>query len=271
MSEEIETVEAETPTIETEAAESEQAETPETETPAQEEKRLTEAEWLKKERNVVSRRDKQIGKYRAQLEAAQAEISKYQRTQQPSTQQTFPAELKEPQPQDFPNDYTGYLRSLAKFDRDSGLREVEQRINAKETHSVSAYREQQFLAASDTALQQATLEYAKAVPNIEAMIEEHGQTIANFPDSIKRVIREVDPQDVIKAFHAMVESDTLEDLADMTPVKAAAAIAKAASMPTKPVAITKAPAPMAAARGTGAATKTLTRMSPAELVDWVNS
>lgn len=275
MTNEIETiVEAEAPeVVETEAV-IEQAETPETETSAQEEKRLTEAEWLKKERNVVSRRDKTIGKERAlrnqleaQYQAAQAELAKYRQFQQQSLQN----ELKEPNPNDFPGDYTAYLRAVNRYDQTKELKAFEERLNAKETTSVSSYREQQFLAQSDTALQQATLEYAKIVPNIEQMIQEHGQTITAFPDSIKRVIREVDPQDVVKAFHAMVENDTLEDLADMSPVQAAAAIVRAAGMPSKSAAFTKAPTPMAAARGTGAPTKTINRMSPEELVQWVNS
>ncbi len=103
------------------------------------------------------------------------------------------------------------------------------------------------------------------------MVAQNASIIQAFPDSIKRVIKEVDPQDVVKAFHAMVENDTLEDLADMTPVQAASAIVRAANMPQKPASITRAPAPMAPAKGNSTGVKTLHRMSPQELVEWVNS
>lgn len=268
MTQETETaVEAELPeVVETEAV-IEQAEAPETEAPA-EERRLTEAEWQKKLENAENRAAKRLNRLRRDIEAAKLEATHTQRTQPTPSAQT--TELKEPQPQDFPSDYTGYLRAVARFDRDTGLREVEQRLTAKETASVQQYREQQLESQRDAALDAAGAEYAKQVPNFDKMVADNAQTIKNFPDSIKRVIKEVDPQDVVKAFHVMVENDTLEDLADMTPVQAAAAIVKAASMPIKPV-ITKAPNPMAAARGMSAGSKTLNRMSPQELVDWVNS
>lgn len=246
----------------------EQAETPENETTEQEEKRLTEAEWLRKERNLVSREGKRLAKLRQQRDAVLAEIGSYKQQQPPAPQQQ--AELKEPQEGDYKN-YHEYIRALEKFDRAKDLRALRDELTAKETHSVREYQEKQWEIARNTALDQAGEEYAKQVPNFTQMVADNAAIIQSFPDSIKRVIKEVDAQDVVKAFHAMVENDTLEDLADMTPVQAAAAIVRAANMPKKPASITKAPAPMTSARGTGQGQKTIHRMSPQEIVDWVNS
>lgn len=261
-------IEAELPEIaENEAvATEEQAETPENETAEETEKRLTEAEWLKKERNTVSRRDKQIAKLRAQYDETQAELQKYR--QQPASQ--APAALTEPKESDFQN-YHEYIRALEKFDRLNDLKAFKEELSAKDTHSVREYQARQWEQQRNEALDKAGEEYSKTVPNFGELVAQNASIIQAFPDSIKRVIKEVDPQDVVKAFHAMVENDTLEDLADMTPIQAATAIVKAANMPTKPPAITKAPAPMASARGTSQGQKTLNRMSPQELVDWVNS
>ena len=258
-------LEAEAPVaVETEAVESEQADSQET----AEEKRLTEAEWLKKERNVVSRRDKQIGKLRAQYEATQAELAKYRQQEQP---QVAPqAELKEPQEGDFKS-YHEYIRALEKFDRAKDLKELETRLSAKDTSSVREYQQRQWETQRDMELDKAGEEYAKLVPNFMDMVAQNATVIQNFPDAIKRVIKEIDAQDVVKAFHAMVENDTLEDLGDMTPVQAAAAIVRAASMPPKIQNVSRAPAPLTQARGTGTGQKTLNRMSPEELVQWVNS
>lgn len=245
-----------------------QTEIPDDETEAQEDKRLTEAEWLKKERNVVSRRDKQIGKLRAQYEMAQNELNKYR--QQPSSQNVQTAELKEPEEGDFKN-YHEYIRALERFDRTKDLKAFEERLTAKETHSVREYQQRQWETERDIALDKAGEEYSKQVPDFMNMVAQNATIIQSFPDAIKRVIKEVDAQDVVKAFHAMVENDTLEDLADMTPVQAAAAIVRAANMPQKPASFTRAPAPMTSAKGTTQGQKTLNRMSPQELVDWVNS
>lgn len=259
--------EAELPEVVENEAVSEQAENHENETAEQEEKRLTEAEWLKKERNTVSRRDKQLAKLRREYDATQAELAKYR--QQPQ-QQAVSSELKEPQENEFKN-YHEYIRALERFDRTKDLKAFEDRLNAKETLSVREYQQKQWEVERDIALDKAGEEYTKQVPNFMEMVAQNASVIQGFPDSIKRVIKEVDAQDVVKAFHAMVENDTLEDLADMTPVQAAAAIVRAANMPKKPASITRAPAPMASARGTSQGSKTLNRMSPQELVDWVNS
>lgn len=261
-------VEAEAPeAVENEVvATEEQTEAPQNETPEQEEKRLTEAEWLRKERNTVSRRDKQIAKLRAQYEATQAELERFRA--QPVQQQ--PTELTEPKESDFQN-YHEYIRALERFDRAKDIKALKEELSAKDTHSVQEYRQRQWEAERNAALDKAGEEYAKQVPNFAEMVAQNASIIQSFPDAIKRVIKEVEPQDVVKAFHAMVENDTLEDLADMTPVQAAAAIVRAASMPQKPAPVTRAPAPMAPARGTSQAHKTLNRMSPAELVEWVNS
>lgn len=269
-------IEAELPEIvETEAVETEQAESPETEeTEAQEEKRLTEAEWLKKERNTVSRRDKQLAKERQRTAELAAEVERYRSQVQAARPQAVSDERPNPdrKPDGSPwGSYHEFLQADQKYERAQDLKALREELTAKDTHSVASYKEHQFIQQSDHALQNATLEYAKQVPNIEKMIQQHGETISALPEGIKRVIREVDPQDVIKAFHAMVENDTLEDLADMTPTQAAAAIVRAASMPSPKRPISRAPAPMASARGTSSGVKTLNTMSPSELVDWVNS
>lgn len=260
--------EAELPEVVESEAVDQQAEIPEEETETQEEKRLTEAEWLKKERNVVSRRDKQIAKERTRNAELMAELGKYQQQIKPQPVQSN--ERPDPNDPKWKN-YDEYVDARQDWKLEQAQKALREELNAKDTNSVREYRQNQWEAERDAALDAAGEAYAKEVPNFMALVEQNASTIKAFPIAIKRTIKEMDAQDVVKAFHAMVENDTLEDLSDMSPVQAAAAIVKAASMQRKSTPITRAPAPMASARGTSAGQKTLNRMSPQELVDWVNS
>jgi hypothetical protein len=221
----------------------------------------------KKAVNAISRRDKAIGKLRAQYEAARTELEAIRASQQQATQKQPNANDGAPKEADYKS-YAEYLEAradwiaeqkiAAKFaERDSKQKE------AQETEQEAAWRNER-IAAVD----KAGADFSKEYPDVEALYQENIKTLQELPDTHKKALLAAD--NVPLAFYNLAKEGKLEDLADMSLEDARVEIRVAQlNQPAKPK--SKAPAPLAAARGSVAPSKQLESMSGDELLDWINS
>lgn len=111
---------------------------------------------------------------------------------------------------------------------------------------------------------------AKTFADFKQVETDNMDVIRSLPDTIKELLRESD--NPAYAFYQLAKDGLLSDLADVSPAKAALMIARAedkALAAKKP--ITKAPAPLSAAKGTATGEKPLQERSGDELRKWLYS
>lgn len=247
---EIVAQEADAPVAETpEIAVPEEEVEPKAEPPKQE-----DAPWPKKAQNALSRRDKEIGKLRAQLQQLQA-----QREAPPQNQ----PKSDRPKEADFQT-YGEYLKADALYDM---RQELAKDKEASKTEELSA-KEREWMAERDMEIGQKTQEYMKAIPDYAEVAQENADILAEMPPHIQKAFYEAD--DAPMAFYNLAKEGKLEALASMSPYRAAMEIARAEMK--KPVAqISKAPRPMQGATGKGPSSSSLDSKSPDELMKWLNS
>lgn len=248
-------VDATTPEAATETTGEQAAETPD---PVAE---TRDEPFPKKAINALSRRDKQIGKLKAQYEQAQAEINRLR--QQAPQQPQKPQEGGEPKESDFDN-FADYMRAVQKYD----LQQEIAKLEGKQQQTQQSAQEQAWVAEREGAVAVQAQAFIKENPDALALVEEYGDVIDELPPQIQRVFLEADNAPL--AFYNLAKEGKLEALATMSPAKAAMEIGKAQlKTPTKSV--TKAPAPMTPAKGTASGTKDPSQMTDAEFAKWRRS
>lgn len=236
---------------------------------------VTEDPWPKKAQNALSRRDKQIGKLKAELDAARQESAKYREQPSQQTQNDtqggqlspaktgIPTKLKET---DFSN-YAEFIEARAeeiadwKIDKKFAERDVKQKETEASTKE-SAWREER-AATVDKQAENFLKDHADA----QALYDEHADTIHELPQNIKDALLAADNTHL--AMYNLAKDGKLEDLADMSLVDAKVEIRLAQlKQPEKPQ--SKAPAPLSTSRGS-VASKSLGNMSGKELLKIVSS
>lgn len=217
----------------------------------------------KKAVNAISRRDKQIGKLRAQYEQAQAELTRL-RTQAPQPQAKKPENSGEPKEADFDN-YADYMRAVQRHDLQQALAERDGK--QQQTHQEAqqrAYYEDLYVktqARSD--------EFIAQTPDAQAVFEEYADVIEACPENIYKIFLE--SGDAPLAAYNLAKQGKLEDIMSMSPARAAIEIGRALAQANKPKPTTKAPTPLAPAKGTATSNKTIDGMKADELMKWVAS
>jgi len=220
-----------------------------------------EEAFPKKAVNAISRRDKQIGKLRAQYEAAQAELNKFREQSLPKpTQQTNSGEPKET---DF-NNYADYLEARATYKIEQKFAERE----SKQQESLRSSQEQNWLAERNQYVSTKAQEFIKEVPDALSIVQEYGDIADEFSPELQRLFLEADNAPL--AFYNLAKEGKLEALMAMSPAKAAMEIGMAQAIaPSKPK--TKAPAPLPASRGNAASQKPPEKWTADDAVNWLNS
>jgi len=211
----------------------------------------------KKAINALSRKDKQIGKLRAQLE--QYKAMQMQAQPQQAEQKTLnkPSNDGEPNIADFDN-HIDYMRAVNKYDAQKLLEERE----SKQTQASQTQQEQQWLNQRINEVDKQSEEFAKEYPQITAIAQEHAETIQSLPQEIKLALLKAENPPL--ALLNLATSGVLDELGDMSLEDARVEIKLALKQqPIKPQ--SKAPKPMASARGS-VVTKSFENMSPEELV-----
>lgn len=244
-------------------ATSEPTETPEAEPsePQAAEAKPEEA-FPKKAVNAISRRDKQIGKLKAQWEQAQAEINQL-RQQAPQAAPNKPVNEGEPKESDYQN-YHDYMRAVQKYD----LGQEIAKLHGKQQETQKTAQDKAWIDQREQAVMQKAQEIAKDNPEIIALIEEHADIADDFSPELQRLFLEADNAPL--AFYNLAKEGKLEALASMSLAKAAMEIGRAQTQaPTKPK--TKAPTPLPASRGSVPSGKSLDDMSGGEIRSWLRS
>lgn len=212
--------------------------------------------------NALSRRDKQIGKLRAELQAARAELQKY------NEQQAAKAQTSNSPTEEQFDTYGDYLKAVARHEAQQELsqsvkQQQEQQVAEKE-QAYFAQREEYTIAKAQEAIQ--------SIPDYKQLLTENADILQSLPPQIERAFLEADEPAL--AFYALAKEGKLESVFDMSPARAAIEIGKAevrgaALIKAKPV--SKAPPPIEGLKGAGSSQKSLNNMNSAELLKWLNS
>lgn len=219
-----------------------------------------EETFPKKAVNALSRRDKQIGKLKAQYEQAQSELNQLRQAQAVKPQVKSDGAPKEA---DF-NNYADYMEARTEW-------KIEQRLadrDGKQQQAQTATQEEAYINSRREHLSATAKEFVKSIPDAQSVIDDHADIADEFPPHIQRLFLDADNAPL--AFYNLAKEGKLEALASMSPARAAMEIGRAqAQTVTKPQ--TKAPAPLPASRGSVASGKSLDSMSGDELLKWINT
>jgi hypothetical protein len=209
----------------------------------------------KKAINALSRRDKQIGKLRAEREQLAAELEKFRQVPAPNKAPQS-NNNGEPQEKDFTT-YHEYIRAINKFD-------AEQLLNAREgkqEQTRQSQQEREWVAKSEKVVADAAQTFIKENPEAQAIIDEYGDVLDELPPQIKRIFLEAGESAPLAVFN-LVKAGKIEELGSMSPARAAMEIGRAMTQAVKPK--TKAPTPLPAARGSVPGGKSLEQLTARE-------
>lgn len=211
----------------------------------------------KKAINALSRKDKQIGKLRAQLEQLKA------MQPQAKPEPAKPVDDGAPKIEDFEN-HLDYLEARADWKAEQKMKE----FKGEQTQTQQTQQEQQWLAQRVNDVDKQAEEFAKEYPQITALAQQYEATITALPQEIKLALLKADNPPL--AFLNLATSGVLDELGDMSLEDARVEIKLALKQqPSKPKSNT--PKPMSSTRGIASGGKDLTSMTPDELLKWVKT
>ena len=252
---------AETP-IEENAEPAQVEEAPEATEETTEEAQATEdTPFPKKAVNALARRDKKYSKLQAQHAADLSELQTFR-------EQAKKAEIADVPQEDAYDNYGDYLKAVTRHEVKQEASEETQ----KQQEAQFAEKEQAYVVERETyAIERAQAAIAE-IPGYQQLVTENADVLQSLPPHLERAFLEAD--EPAHAFYALAKEGGLEELASMSPARAAMAIGKAevrgAAMAQKKQ-TTKAPAPIASLKGGGKTSKSLDTMNSDQLLAWVNS
>lgn len=235
-----------------------------TEPQASEETEEKEEMFPKKAVNALSRRDKQIGKLKAEKQQMHQELEELRQKATPK------AEVKDdsPKEEDFET-YGEYLRAEARFAAKQELRETQ----TKQTESKAKLEADEWEEDRRIAIEENHQEALKAFSDFKTLLDDNSDDKGQIPLSTaaRRALLEADAGAF--ALRSILKDGVLDELNQMSPAKAAMMVArhedKAIAASKKQT--TKTPAPMTPSKGVATNSKSLDKMSPDELHKWVFS
>jgi hypothetical protein len=231
------------------------AETPEK--PIEPEEVKPDEPFPKKAVNALSRKDKQIGKLRAQYEQAQLELNQLrQKAPLPKTDGA-------PKESDYQN-YADYLEARQDYKLEQKLTERD----GKQNKTQQDFQEQAWFSQRSIEVKAQSDKMAQEIPDYTAVFEEFGDVVDEYSPQLQRFFLEADNAPL--AFYNLAKEGKLEELAHMSLAKAAMEIGRAQTQAyTKQK--TKAPAPLPASRGSVSQGKKLDDMNGTELRSWMRA
>jgi hypothetical protein len=222
----------------------------------------------KKAVNAITRRDRQIGKLRAEQQQYQTRLRELEAKYQGSETGQKKPESSAPNEDDYDN-YGEYIKASAKHE---ARHELEQQF-AKQQKTT---QEQQQTAAQEAwieqrsdALANATTDVFKENPALTQLVQENLDIIESIPPHVEMAFLHIEPIEAVQASLALIKEGKMESLFNMPPARAAAEIGRAIDRGAailKSNTISKAPKPIAANRGTGSSGKSIESMSAEELL-----
>lgn len=211
----------------------------------------------KKAINALSRRDKTIGKLRAEIAALKA----VQGQQPPQQAQQIPQANKSdgaPREEDFDN-YGDYLKASFKYD----LQQEQAKTKAEAESQQSTYKENLWKAEREQAIVQSFDGHKQTLPDFEQVIASFVDVADEFSPEIENIF--LSANDPALAFYNLAKEGKLEALATMSPYQVMREVALAEMKKPEVKRVSSAPQPIKGA--TGAATgRSETALSGAELL-----
>lgn len=229
-----------------------------------------EVVFPKKAVNAISRRDKQIGKLRAELAAERtaklALEQQHVKPQQPNQPSAKPADGR-PKETDYQT-YAAFMEADNDWKIEQKFSKLQETQKQTQQQSNESARYQAWENERLTAVDARADVFAKEYPDVTQLFNDNAELIKSYPPEIKRAFLEAEKPEV--AFYNLAKEGKLVDLADMSLVDAKVEIRLAQMQaPKKPQ--TKAPTPLPASRGSVPSGKSLDAMSGDELLKWVRS
>jgi len=220
----------------------------------------------KKAVNALSRRDKTIGKLRAEQQRLISELNEMKSSSTNNKPKDDP-----PNEDDF-DTYGDYLKAVTKHEIKQSLAENEN--NKKE---VSLKRQQ---TENDQRIRQERAEivskqsddYRKSIPDFSSIVESNIDIVNSFSEEIQSLFMEADNAPM--AFYALAKEGKLEMISNLSPTMAAMEIGRAIdrgvamTSKTNTINTTQAPRPMSGVNGTKGGSKSPADMNADEIVKW---
>ncbi len=223
-------------------------------------KPVDDVAFPKKAVNAISRRDKQIGKLKAEMAALSAELEKYRTPTQAAPQKQ--ASDGRPSVDQF-DDYGAYLEALSEW-------KIEQKFTTTERKNQEtqlSQKQAQYIEMREAEIAEKAQGHVKSIPDFLEIVETNSDILDMLPVETQMAFYEAD--DAALAFYNLAKSGKLEQLATMSPYRAAMEIARAQVMPARQT--TNAPRPVTGVRGSGASSTSLENKSPEEIMKWLKS
>lgn len=199
----------------------------------------------KKAQNALSRRDRTIGKLQARTRELEAQLSELSKSRDSSSK----SEDKGPQEKDFET-YGEYLEAKTLWKVEQVQAEKQRATKEAEGKTQVSAEQQRFIAQRSQEIAMKTAEMIKTVPELKDMVLEHKDFMDSLPESVQQAFFEAD--DPVLAFYNMAKDGSLYELADMSPFRAAMAIAKSQNPVQQSRQTTQAPKPLQGVTGAGA-------------------
>lgn len=201
----------------------------------------------KKAINALSRRDKMIGKLRAENQRYNQEMAEIRKQIE---------ELRNPAPQkpdpDNFDTYAEYIEALASY-RDQPGNGVPQEQPMTKEQAIEAARREVMREQSLMQLAQKSAELAQKIPDYMEVANMYGDVMSSFPEEAQDAFTMADNGAL--AFYTLAKEGTLEALTEMTPIQMAMTIARAETRGQKYLKPTPsaAPPPLRGVRGASSA------------------
>jgi hypothetical protein len=234
---------------------------------------LTPEQLAKRQANRKSHENSKLAQMRreareakAQAQQLQAEIERLRQGNQPKTEPKAGSE--EPKLDDYET-WEDYNKALIKFEAKQ-IREAEN----KQTQETQKNQElTKWVDERSSRVDTRITELAQSIPDFENTLEDIEDSIPALSPELARVALEAD--DINLAAYTLHKEGKLLEVLRMPPMRAAMEIAKAevrgAAYLKQPKQVTSAPAPLSPAKGTGSGSKSIERMTPNELKEWLAS
>lgn len=234
---------------------------------------LTPEQLAKREANRQSHLNSKLAKMRRENRELRELVQKATQTgPQTKTDNGMP---QPPREEDF-QDWDSFRAAERKHYEDLADWKIEQKLSErdkKSTESTEQARIQQYQQERINQHAQKEVEFAKLVPDYEQRVYgDYGQFMSDIPPVVANALLEADNASL--ALYALAIEGTLEQLEDMSPYRVSIEIGKAevrGETYLNRKKTTSAPAPIAAARGTGTTEKALHNQSVEELMKKFNS
>lgn len=218
---------------------------------------------FKKLQNELARERRRIGKITAQKYQYKAELDQYSKRLADLEKNAPKAEG--PKASDFQT-YDDYLKAVTRHEINQSKAEAQQN-----TAPLADYQKQVWRAQRAPVMEANVNATKQMFPDFQQKLQENAAVLNSLSQDVADVF--LDADNGAAAIYQLIEDGMLPLLNGMNvdTVQALVERAEEKALSAKKTPVSKAPAPMASARGTAPGAKTVDSMSGKEILKWVNS